>query len=469
MKQRVFKESHKNILNKTKTPRKEVSSKSRKLQNSKGKATETRGEKGKRLMHAKRWRFQYSTKNIERCVFDNQGSIENKPLNEFCKYILKNGDKNELILCLLKAKSSAWFQQFHFIKQESLESLKQVTESRPLNIQGALRELGSGYRVLYDHYAVENHPQNEHKLSQKSTSLSLPDNDEQSSGERYSDKTEESEHEEIFQSPKSKSSSPERPQKIDSFATRLNQRQLISNWLLRIFRGETINQIKKDLGQKGDPNLAWTFMQNLGLLKKAQFDNSPFQSNHEQILGKRQSEGQKDEEDDEFEVYEGSEKSEEIEGEKPKKFLVLEDEEGGKKIVNSPEKDKRTERKVKANPMEHDLLADSIAYYRSVPHFNETIRSLYLFQKELAAFEETLTPEEVKTIEDAMDTGFNPIHYIYKYKLGEKTLANIRGGIYKKCLNTPSIELIYRYIVQHLQKKKSERERDEDNNENIEQ
>jgi len=328
--------------------------------------------------------------------------------------------------------------------------------------------MGSGFKVLYDSNDAANKdkkknfqpPSRASKPRPKKTTKKVEEDSESADEEDETEEEEESK-------PKAAESSLEN----GSFTQRIQNRELISEWLLRIFKEDTLDQIKRDIAKKGDQNLAWTFMQNLDLLKKAQLDCFSGK-----ILGKRKHEDQEGEEQYDEEKFKKFLKKEVETNPKKKTFITESEEEKFNKLLitkkiedyNTPknptkyptkkvfQKTKKKQEEVKPNSEEHQILADSISFYKSAAHFKKTIASLPLFKRELEAFKETLRPKEIKIIEDAIETGFNPVHYIYKYRIGEKTLASIKGGIYKKCLNTPSIQLIYRYIEEHLQKKKFE-------------
>jgi len=298
MEQKVLKQAPHDLLNRPITFLEEGSLNDNLLEKNNENVQEDEGEvevkedkgKGKSGRPWRRWTFQYLTKDIEQAVFDSHHSKgNNTSLREFCKYIMKNGKKNELVICLSQPKPSVWFKQFSFIKHESL---KQVTESRSMNVQIAVKEMGPGYRIIYDENAQENNPQIEHPFSQESKTTNVREGKERDDDDEF----EESEGEETFGTQQSKQKDPGMSQesgilsskRSDFYASQFtgnsSQRELISQWYLRIFAGETVDQIRKDFVQKRDANLALAFGENFDLLIKMQQNYHLLTGDGKQIL-----------------------------------------------------------------------------------------------------------------------------------------------------------------------------------------
>jgi len=215
----------------------------------------------------------------------------------------------------------------------------------------------------------------------------------------------------------------------------------------RVTQGTRLSEIRREIVESGDKGLALVFVENFDKLKDLQLQNG-------EILRKRPQSRPPEEE---------SKVQKLLRTEKGEMKLPPKEEEPGKRRTRlsrkrfgqeEEEEGEIKEKKAKNWQDESELLANCCAYYRHQVFFDEKIRPLPGFKKELKAFEETLSLEQKKGVEEAMNRGFNPVYYIYKYKRTNdksETLRQMLITIRKKGLrNSFVLEIVYKYIEDHL-------------------
>ena len=387
----------------------------------------------------KRWKFEYLANNIKMCAFKVNGTKDQKPLFEFCKYILCNPQNNSLVVCFDQAKPRSWFHQFYYLDRYTL---REFMESHMSSVGNVVKELGPDYKILYEERNDKNKkendsgqllspsPQRQQQQQQK---------EKQQGGDSYQERTSKKPKEKDFVQETGEdfqdSLAPketQKPKKRDNFLSDPEIESL--SWFDRIKEGETVKDIGKEIAKKGDKELAFLYLENFERLKEEEIK-----------LGKR-PQNKAPEEEKKVQKLLKTEKGRMILPSKREEIKR----ERRRLSKEKPEKEIKNEEKPKVQD-ENEMLANCCAYYRHQEFFDEKIRPLPAFKKELEAFENTISPEQKKEVEEAMNEGFNPVYYIYKFKTKEKDLHDIRLARSKKGFKNSSVlGIVHDYIAAHL-------------------